>query len=271
MVSTSRFDLWDAMWSLKDHGKSHKLVFGTDHAPGFRWLHERFGSNFRLTEFQSAIGRIQLQRLPEWTSILSRNAQFLIDALKDLPAVRVPLPPDDITNAWYKFYAFVNPLFSGTLSSLNLNISLPWHENCVTNRNSRNASSWRRRFVKTRVNWTFHGIQRRTGFELGVDRRLGRLSGTSEIPAEPGRENTRRARRCAGTNPETAAERRWTAARRRRPLGCRARPYFPFRCRVHSELPDSFSNCRRTILNIRSGAMSSCTRAIPAEKTSRYS
>ena len=109
MVTTSRPELWDAMWSFKDHGKTHEAVLGREHPPGFRWLHERFGSNFRLTELQSAIGRIQLQRLPEWTSIRTGNALLLAEALGDLPAVRVPLPPANLTHAWYKFYAFVEP------------------------------------------------------------------------------------------------------------------------------------------------------------------
>jgi len=109
MVSTSRPELWDAMWAFKDHGKTHEAVFGREHPSGFRWLHERFGSNFRLTELQSAIGRIQLQRLPEWTAIRTRNALLLAEALGDLPAVRVPLPPEHLTHAWYKFYAFVQP------------------------------------------------------------------------------------------------------------------------------------------------------------------
>lgn len=109
MVTTQRADLWDAMWAFKDHGKTHEAVFGREHPPGFRWLHERFGSNFRLTELQSAIGRIQLQRLPQWTAARTRNALLLAAALADCPAVRVPLPPEGITHAWYKFYAFVKP------------------------------------------------------------------------------------------------------------------------------------------------------------------
>ena len=107
MVSTSRPELWEAMWAFKDHGKTHEAVFGREHPPGFRWLHERFGSNFRLTELQSAIGRIQLQRLHQWTSIRTRNALLLAKALGDLPSVRVPLPSEHLTHAWYKFYAYV--------------------------------------------------------------------------------------------------------------------------------------------------------------------
>ena len=109
MVTTSRADLWDAMWAFKDHGKTQEAVYDREHPPGFRWLHGRFGSNFRLTELQSAIGRIQLQRLPEWTAARTRNALQLAEALHDLPAVHVPLPPEGLTHAWYKFYAFVKP------------------------------------------------------------------------------------------------------------------------------------------------------------------
>ena len=109
MVSTSRSDLWDAVWAFKDHGKTHEAVFGREHPPGFRWTHERLGSNFRLTELQSAIGRIQLQRLPEWTALRTRNAFLLAQELGDLSALRVPLPPERLTHAWYKFYAFVQP------------------------------------------------------------------------------------------------------------------------------------------------------------------
>ena len=109
MVNTSRPELWDLMWSFKDHGKNHEALVNREHPSGFRWLHERFGSNFRLTELQSAIGRIQLQRLNDWTAIRNRNALLLADALGDLPAVRVPVPPEHLTHAWYKFYAFVEP------------------------------------------------------------------------------------------------------------------------------------------------------------------
>ena len=92
-------------YSFKDHGKTLDSVQSQQHSPGFRWLHERFGSNFRLTEFQSAIGRIQLSRLPCWTQHRTRNALLLAESLRDLPLVRVPLPPDGFTHAWYKFYA----------------------------------------------------------------------------------------------------------------------------------------------------------------------
>jgi dTDP-4-amino-4,6-dideoxygalactose transaminase len=102
-------DLWRKAWSFKDHGKSWDAVYNTDHAPGFRWLHERFGTNWRLTEMQSAIGRAQLGKLPQWLTRRRENATVLIDRLSDQQALRVPQPPAHARHAFYKFYAFVEP------------------------------------------------------------------------------------------------------------------------------------------------------------------
>ena len=109
MVSTSSKDLFDKVWSYKDHGKSKKLALETNHPPGFRWLHEDFGSNFRLTEFQAAIGRIQISKLKNWQKIRKKNAMIIADCLKDLNNLRVPLPPKDKEHAWYKFYTYIVP------------------------------------------------------------------------------------------------------------------------------------------------------------------
>ncbi len=69
MVTCNDEDLWRRMWAFKDHGKSYEAVFERQHPDGFRWLHESFGSNFRLTEIQSAIGRFQLEKMPEWHAV----------------------------------------------------------------------------------------------------------------------------------------------------------------------------------------------------------
>ncbi|MEB3234416.1 MAG: DegT/DnrJ/EryC1/StrS aminotransferase family protein [Cyanobacteriota bacterium] len=109
MVTTNSPELWRQMWSFKDHGKDPELAMAPSdpRRKDFRWLHSGFGSNFRLTEPQAAIGRIQLRRLEQWQQLRAGNAQILIDAIADHPAVRVPVPPAQLRHAWYKFYAFV--------------------------------------------------------------------------------------------------------------------------------------------------------------------
>ena len=111
MISTNNKDLWDHIWSLKDHGKSWDIVNNTNDSQGFRWLHNNFGSNYRLTEFQSAIGRLQLKKLPKWISLRSKNANILKDYLINLPLLRIPIPPNNIKHVWYKFYAYLNPKY----------------------------------------------------------------------------------------------------------------------------------------------------------------
>jgi dTDP-4-amino-4,6-dideoxygalactose transaminase len=101
--------LWRRAWSRKDHGKSHDAVFRKDPPTGFRWLHESFGSNYRMTEIEAAIGLRQLTRLPAWQSERAGNAAILMAALADLPALRTPRPPSRLRHAWYRFYSFVRP------------------------------------------------------------------------------------------------------------------------------------------------------------------
>lgn len=100
---------WRRAWSYKDHGKSWDAVQNMEHRPGFRWLHESIGTNWRLTEMQAAIGRVQLGELPEWLARRRENAQILVERLSWLPGLRVPVPPAGVGHAYYKFYAYVRP------------------------------------------------------------------------------------------------------------------------------------------------------------------
>lgn len=129
MVTTNDEALWRAMWAYKDHGKSYEAVYERQHPPGFRWLHETFGTNWRMLEVQAAIGRIQLRRMEQWTAQRSANAAALAAALAPFAGVDGPvrLPhfgcasvcraPDTgrqgciqaCQHAQYKFYAYVRP------------------------------------------------------------------------------------------------------------------------------------------------------------------
>lgn len=109
MVTTNDEALWRAMWSFKDHGKSYAAVYEREHAPGFRWLHESFGTNWRMLEMQAAIGRIQLKSMPEWTALRTRNALSILAACRKSSALRVPEISGAIVHAHYKCYAYVEP------------------------------------------------------------------------------------------------------------------------------------------------------------------
>jgi dTDP-4-amino-4,6-dideoxygalactose transaminase len=109
MVTTNDHELWSKMWSYKDHGKSWKSVYEREHAPGFRWLHDSFGTNWRMTEIQAVIGRIQLTRMPDWTAKRVANTHKIWQTAKNLPGLRVPTVPAYIDHAGYKAYVFVDP------------------------------------------------------------------------------------------------------------------------------------------------------------------
>lgn len=108
MVTTRNEELWSRMWSYKDHGKSWTAVYERDHPPGFRWLHDSFGTNWRMLEMQAVIGRIQLKRMAEWTSRRTALAHRMVEVLRAFPElVRVPLPGEDQIHAFYRLYAYV--------------------------------------------------------------------------------------------------------------------------------------------------------------------
>ncbi len=109
MVTTNDKELWSKMWSYKDHGKSYDAVYNRQHPPGFRWLHESFGTNWRMMEMQAAIGRIQLRRMADWTAKRQANAARLEEVLKQFDSIRTIEVPDYIEHAQYKYYAFVKP------------------------------------------------------------------------------------------------------------------------------------------------------------------
>ncbi|PNH80572.1 DegT/DnrJ/EryC1/StrS family aminotransferase [Vibrio diazotrophicus] len=108
MVTTNDKDLWSKMWSYKDHGKSFDAVYNKQHPPGFRWLHESFGTNWRMTELQGVIGRIQLKRMAAWTEKRQHNGQIIDQAVSDLPLVRTVKVADYLEHAEYKHYLFLN-------------------------------------------------------------------------------------------------------------------------------------------------------------------
>jgi len=117
MVTTNDEQLWRKMWAYKDHGKSYAAVYETEHPPGYRWLHESFGTNWRMTEMQAVLGRIQLTRMPDWTAKRTANAQAILDTCAkweakgylSVPRLEESVQFADSTHAYYKLYVYVQP------------------------------------------------------------------------------------------------------------------------------------------------------------------
>jgi len=109
MIVTNNKEIWENVWSFKDHGKSFNAVYNRNHSIGFRWLHESFGTNFRMTEMQAAIGRVQLKKIQDWLVARRRNAAILTGCFENIPAVRVTIPPNEVGHAYYKYYTFIKP------------------------------------------------------------------------------------------------------------------------------------------------------------------
>jgi dTDP-4-amino-4,6-dideoxygalactose transaminase len=110
MVTTNDEALWRSMWSFKDHGKSFEAVYEREHPPGFRWLHESIGTNWRMLEVQAVVGRIQLRNMAEWTERRTSNAEAIWATCRNHAVVRVPDFPDDgntTVHAHYKCYVYV--------------------------------------------------------------------------------------------------------------------------------------------------------------------
>ena len=109
LLTTNDTDLFKRAWAFKDHGKGYDTVFHAEHPPGFRWLHDGFGTNWRMTEMQAAIGRVALRRLPEWTRQRRANAAALREHLARHDAFHAPEPRAGAVHAEYKTYWAVRP------------------------------------------------------------------------------------------------------------------------------------------------------------------
>ncbi len=109
MITTNDKALWQKIWSFKDHGKDFDRVYHVEHPPGYRWLHESFGTNWRMTEVQAAIGRVQLKKISDWLDKRRRNADILNKYFMNIEALRVTVPPKEVLHSYYKYYVFINP------------------------------------------------------------------------------------------------------------------------------------------------------------------
>jgi dTDP-4-amino-4,6-dideoxygalactose transaminase len=108
-VTTADRRVWRRAWEYKDHGKNHDEAFDPARRSGFRYLHDTFGSNARMTEMQAAVGRCQLRKVTRWVGDRRTHAGRLDAALRALPVLRLPPVTDGIDHAYYRYYAHLRP------------------------------------------------------------------------------------------------------------------------------------------------------------------
>ena len=111
MITTNDHKIWQKVWSYKDHGKSYSAVHKTNHKKGFRWIHHSFGSNYRMTEMQAAIGRIQLTKMKAWHNERLDHSNVIWNYSSNVKGIRTPEIPDYIDHACYKCYIFIEPIY----------------------------------------------------------------------------------------------------------------------------------------------------------------
>lgn len=167
MVTTNDRTLWSAMWSYKDHGKSWQAVYERQHPPGFRWVHDGFGTNWRMLEMQGVIGRIQLRRMEEWTAQRNRNARALRTACAAFSALRVPEHSSEDVHACYKFYVYVRP------EKLNPGWS---RDRIIEAINARGVPCYQGSCSEVYLETAFDGTPWRPSQRLAVARELGKTS-----------------------------------------------------------------------------------------------
>jgi dTDP-4-amino-4,6-dideoxygalactose transaminase len=108
LVTFREDEAFEWAWSFKDHGKDRGRALEHPAKPGFRWLHDQIGTNWRMTEIAAAIGLRQLEKLPQWQARRQRNADSWAEALRPVSGLRVPQPARNVGHAYYKFYAYVD-------------------------------------------------------------------------------------------------------------------------------------------------------------------
>lgn len=108
MLVTDNTDIWEKVWSYKDHGKNYDTVFRKDHQPGFKWLVENFGTNCRMTEMQAAMGRVMLKKVDGWVRKRREFADLYNTAFDRIPGLRTTKPETEVYHSYYKYYVFID-------------------------------------------------------------------------------------------------------------------------------------------------------------------
>ena len=113
MVTTRHKDLADKVSQLRSHGATlseRQRLLGSQPylLPDFNQL----GYNYRMTDLQAAVGRVQLSKLEEFIKERSRHTQFYRSALSKINSLQVPQEPSEGRHSWQSFTLLLDPNLS---------------------------------------------------------------------------------------------------------------------------------------------------------------
>ena len=74
----------------------------------FQWRVQTFGSNYRMTELQAAIGRVQLRKLPRWKESRNNFVKKIFEVANGYDIVDYFHTPDYMSPCYYRAYLTLN-------------------------------------------------------------------------------------------------------------------------------------------------------------------
>ena len=108
MITTNNKNYYKKVNSYKDHGKNFSKIKNNKNKIGFQYVHDDFGSNYRMTAMQSAIGIYQLKQLKSWVSKRFNHYKYFLNSLKNINGLIIPKLPKNIIHASYRMYVYLD-------------------------------------------------------------------------------------------------------------------------------------------------------------------
>ncbi|WDP85952.1 MAG: DegT/DnrJ/EryC1/StrS aminotransferase family protein [Desulfobacter sp.] len=102
LLVTNNKELWERVWSYKDHGKGYQESNTSKPASRFKWLASSLGTNCRMTEIQAAMGRVVLKKLDAWVGKRQSFAGMFNEAFLNISGLRTTIPNENIFHSYYK-------------------------------------------------------------------------------------------------------------------------------------------------------------------------
>lgn len=107
-IITNDDDLADLIYSISDCGRNKDAYF---------YKHFRYGSNFRMSEYQAAVLNAQLKKFPEQHRLRNENAKYFMEKLNAIDGIRVMKPTPGTTElGWYVYPLVFEPEKFGNMS-----------------------------------------------------------------------------------------------------------------------------------------------------------